>query len=158
MSERAYNLTQDMMQIQGKLEEMKLENVRAYESGRAMVDAKGREYQEDQLRELTRRMETLRDTVTEMKNVLPAQNQDNSGILDKVLATLLNGMGGLSNVFSSAVQGAVKTAATTVVQTPAAAVQTPAAPAEPAANLRACLYCGYLFNANEIKCPKCGKI
>ena len=158
MSERAYNLTQDMMQIQGKLEEMKLENVRAYESGRAMVDAKGREYQEDQLRELTRRMETLRDTVTEMKNVLPAQNQDNSGILDKVLATLLNGMGGLSNVFSSAVQGAVKTAATTVAQTPTAAVQTPAAPAEPAANLRACLYCGYLFNANEIKCPKCGKI
>ena len=63
MAARAHELTREMLATQSRLAEMEKENERAYNSGRAMVDAVGRQYQEDQISKLVKEMDKLRESV-----------------------------------------------------------------------------------------------
>lgn len=63
MADRAYELVQQMNAMQHELDKMKLENERAYNQGRAMVDARGPMYQQSQMDALKAQMENLQNAV-----------------------------------------------------------------------------------------------
>ena len=63
MADRAYELVQQMNGMQHELEMMKLDNERAYNQGRAMVDASAQKYQQNQMDVLKAQMESLQAAV-----------------------------------------------------------------------------------------------
>lgn len=68
MATRAHELTKEMMATQRSLAELEKKNQRAYEFGRAMVDAKGRQYQDEQISALVKQMEQMNAKLKDVKD------------------------------------------------------------------------------------------
>lgn len=152
LSDRAFALTQDMLELQGKLEQLKLENQRAYDAGRAMVDANEKRYQDDQVANLNRQMEKLREAVNNMK---PAADTKTGSDFGGWVTNLLSGLA--SSVLSKMV-ASQPVQPVQPVPVPVQPVVVPVQPVQPvAANTRTCLHCGQAISADAFKCPHCGK-
>lgn len=106
MADRAYELVQQLNGMQHELDKMKLENERAYNQGRAMVDASGPKYQQNQVDMLKAQMENLQNAV-------------------KALGTQVAQTGPLSG-FGKAVAGVVDHVRNAFTGGPAAPMQTSA--------------------------------
>jgi len=134
LADRAFTLTQDMMATQKRLAEMEKENQRAYESGRAMVDAMGRRYQEKQIDALVNQMKQLRG---EVDKVAKTAAETNINDLKKWLEELMKSS----------------------VAAPQAAAYTPGS-VQPSygaqgTNGRTCPHCGKPMAYSALSCPNC---
>lgn len=128
MASRAFELTKQMMSAEQSLKELELENKRAYESGRALVEAASRRYQEDQISTLMNQMEKLKTIVS----------STGKAVMD----------GGLSGW----VAGLLKQAATMAAQQPAASYS--ANPPMTSAT-RTCPFCRREIPFSAVICPHC---
>lgn len=151
LADRAYELTREMLAAQTHLAELEKANERAYQSGRAAVDMKGRQYQEEQIAALTRQMETLQQRIKDMT----AQNAR-----EKEQSRLKKWFTGMMQDQPHAAQPAPQAYAVPVITQP---VYTPpvhtqpmyAPPYTPPVIVRRCPYCQAELSPNAIRCPNC---
>lgn len=144
MAARAHELTKEMMATQRRLAEMEKENEHAYNSGRAMVDAKGRQYQDEQITALVKEVEKLSDSMKDAK-----KNNASTGLGSE-----------LSKWFEMMMKEAmatptkpVTTPASTPVVTPVTTPATPYTPPVGGGLTRRCPYCQAEMNFNAFVCP-----
>lgn len=154
MSNRAFALTQDMLHLQGELEKMEKENKRAYDAGRAMVDANDKRYQDDQVASLKNQMKELSDAVKNMQSAVGTNSgSDFGGWISK----LLGGLGSLTQPMVPTMQPVMMPAQPVVVAAQPAVM--PSQPVQPAAtNTRLCVHCGKPISVDAYKCPHCNGI
>lgn len=151
LADRAYELTREMLAAQTHLAELEKANERAYQSGRAAVDMKGRQYQDEQIAALTRQMETLQQRIKDMT----AQNAR-----EKEQSRLKKWFTGMMQEQPHAAQPAPQAYAVPVITQP---VYTPpvhtqpmyAPPYTPPVIVRRCPYCQAELSPNAIRCPNC---
>lgn len=154
LAERAYSLTQEMLTAQNRLAEMEKENQRAYESGRAMVDAKGRQYQESQIEALVNQMNQLRTSVENMtRGAVPETSE-----LTKWLENLLKGAGAAAPVQPQPIPVQPQAAPAAAAYTTQPGMQSPYGsygmqPGMPSG--RTCAGCGKPIAYSAVVCPHC---